>query len=537
MRSVAETYPFLALSVMLAAIGLLLVLVRRDLGRMYLVTALCALPFAFTEPLFYPEYWSPPFLFDLGRRWGFGIEDFLFVASLALVAAGVFPVVTGAQLDRLGQRSGLRIPLVRLAMLLGGVGLGTAALLACRIPAMYAALLLMGAALVWVLMRRPNLLGPALGGGLLTGLLYAVVLGLMDRLCSGAIERYWHADQFLNRNWSGLPLEEWLYGFGAGTLGAVFYPYVAGYGFTVNGNRGRAQIVSWLISMRLPAQSHIFFPLLLGQLVAARRLGHFDWGAAAWLHLYGLFIHLFIVWANDYADEKVDRLNHTYTLFSGGSRVLPEGLLTRRHLRAATRWALAASALTGLGLAVLHGYMLAPLFVFVSWMLLWAYSFPPLRASYRGFGEALQMAGVGLLLPLFGFYVQGSPPLAFPLWLPVAVLPTQYACALTTALPDAPSDAMGNKRTLPVRLGTRRTRGLILLLHAVSITVIGLGAISLRTPAWITPLLFAPLLAGWVLLTRRAAPGTRAMSGAVALSVAITVLLMVWLGAFTVPDI
>jgi len=35
-------------------------------------------PFGLTEPMFVPEYWSPPSLFELAQRTGFDIESIIF---------------------------------------------------------------------------------------------------------------------------------------------------------------------------------------------------------------------------------------------------------------------------------------------------------------------------------------------------------------------------------------------------------------------------------------------------------------------------
>jgi len=35
-------------------------------------------PFGLTEPMFVPEYWSPPSLFELAQRTGFDIEGIIF---------------------------------------------------------------------------------------------------------------------------------------------------------------------------------------------------------------------------------------------------------------------------------------------------------------------------------------------------------------------------------------------------------------------------------------------------------------------------
>ena len=44
-----------------------------------------------TEPLFVPEYWSPPSLFDLAMRTGFDIESLIFsfgIGGIAVILYG-----------------------------------------------------------------------------------------------------------------------------------------------------------------------------------------------------------------------------------------------------------------------------------------------------------------------------------------------------------------------------------------------------------------------------------------------------------------
>ena len=43
------------------------------------------------------------------------------------------------------------------------------------------------------------------------------------------------------------------------------------------------------------------------------------------------------------------------------------------------------------------------LFAAVGLLLLWAYSFAPLRLNYRGGGELLEAAGLGGVMPLIGY--------------------------------------------------------------------------------------------------------------------------------------
>ena len=51
---------------------------RKDLRHELLVVSLWTVPLGLTEPLFVPEYWNPPSLFDLANTIGFDIESILF---------------------------------------------------------------------------------------------------------------------------------------------------------------------------------------------------------------------------------------------------------------------------------------------------------------------------------------------------------------------------------------------------------------------------------------------------------------------------
>ena len=62
----------------------------------------------------------------------------------------------------------------------------------------------------------------------------------------------------------------------------------------------------------------------------------------------------------------------------------------------------------GLVFTLLYKYFyMIPLVIFAL-LLLWLYSFKPVRLSYRGGGEILQALGTALVLPLLGFYAQSG---------------------------------------------------------------------------------------------------------------------------------
>ncbi|SFL51145.1 1,4-dihydroxy-2-naphthoate octaprenyltransferase [Desulfomicrobium norvegicum] len=224
---------------------------------------------------------------------------------------------------------------------------------------------------------------------------------------------------------------------------------------------------AWLQAARLPSQMYIFWPLLLGQALA---MGDgFSWEVVLVCHLYGLASQLYIVFANDVADMATDRRNFTFTPFSGGSRVLVDGLLSRRQLARAAVLCAVLSALAGVFLGGRHGTWLPLPLILFGLALLWAYSYPPLRLSYRGGGEYLQMVGVGLVLPMIGFSAHAGTLAGLPWAIMPLMLALSLSCAMATALPDEPSDRADGKRTHAVRFGIAGSRRTILRLNALAL--------------------------------------------------------------------
>lgn len=279
---------------------------------------------------------------------------------------------------------------------------------------------------------------------------------------------------------------------------------------------------AWLQASRLASQSYIFFPLLLGQACWYAQAGTLDISVMLLVHAYGLCIQLYIVYANDYADRATDCLNRTYNLFSGGSRVLVQGLLSPRELRKGIVVTVLATILVGATLLIHAARPLALLFIVVSLGLLWLYSYRPVQLSYRGGGELLQMLGVGGVLPLFGYYAQAGTLSGFPVNFLAFILPAQLSCALATALPDLPSDAQSEKKTCAALFGKAATQTAVILLN-----VMGFGACLLVFPKspmlCVAPGVVCNIL--MLLLMRHSQPGSQRLNLFVTCAVASTVLL------------
>ncbi len=279
---------------------------------------------------------------------------------------------------------------------------------------------------------------------------------------------------------------------------------------------------AWLKASRPPSQTYLFFPLLLGQALAQARGAKLSAVDFVLVHVFGLLDQLYIVYANDVADRETDRENQTPTAFSGGSRVLVDGDLQPKQLaRAAWIAAVLCLALGGFW-ALGRDRPWALALVAIAVVLLWMYSFGPVRLSYRGGGELLQTLGVGAVLPLLGYYVQAGELGGFP-WAVLAVLaPTHLGCAMATALPDEPSDRAHAKRTMAVLLGARATAALVAALNLVSVVALFRGALLGAPAPWVVAVVPSLSVVG-MLAFFGGKPGTRRLAAFVFFAILATV--------------
>lgn len=290
------------------------------------------------------------------------------------------------------------------------------------------------------------------------------------------------------------------------------------------------KIQAWIKASRLLSQSYIFLPLLLGQRYAVTELGiDFDHGIFFWMLIFSFSIQLFIVYGNDYNDMEIDSMNRTFNIFSGGSRVLVEGYLTRRELAIGIWVMVVLNLFVGSVLTIFYKRWFAFPIIFLGMFLLYLYSFPPFRFNYRGGGELLQIIGVANVLPIIGYYAQSNVihPMQLPWILVLILLPFHLACAISTELPDYPSDKTGQKQTIVVLIGPQRAKCLIIMLNFLSMFFfIFWGWPGLSGYATCT-IILGPCIANLIMifLVRRSHAGTRRLTVFVALNVvAVTVL-------------
>ena len=156
--------------------------------------------------------------------------------------------------------------------------------------------------------------------------------------------------------------------------------------------------------------------------------------------------------------------------FSGGKRVLVDGLLTRRETAAVALATYMSGIVLGLVIVVIREPR-ALWFGVPGLALAWFYHASPFRLSYRGLGEPAVSIAYGPLLVGGAYLVlRGHLPFA-PLLasIPLGLLIGGFL--LVNEFPDAAADAGAGKRTLVVRLGKSRAAGLFVAWEALAIVI------------------------------------------------------------------
>lgn len=229
--------------------------------------------------------------------------------------------------------------------------------------------------------------------------------------------------------------------------------------------------VAWLAALRLQFYPMTWIAYTVGALAASPGIP-----LAMTPYLLG-YLALFLleaatVFLNDWFDFDSDRRNSNAGPFSGGSRVLLEGRITRSAMRKGIGLALLA---TGAALAALlatapaasTGAVVALYGMFV--LLALGYTVPPLKLSHRGLGELDVVLTHSAGAILAGYVVQGaawtdSLPWLLALPLGLSILPS----ILLAGCPDRTADLAAGKRTLVVILGKRNTARLAMAAAAAA---------------------------------------------------------------------
>jgi len=194
--------------------------------RMMRQAALGTAIFGLTEPLFVPEYWNPPSLFELAQRTGFDIESVIFTFAIGGLGAVLYDRLAGRVPAPMAaqSRSSSRHRLHALALLTPAAVF--VALTPLGLNPIYPAVIAMTVGAAAAVVCRPDLLMKTLSGGFLFASFYAVFIFGLAATVPGYIETVWNLPALSGVLPAGVPLEELLFGFSFGLLWSSAYEHL-----------------------------------------------------------------------------------------------------------------------------------------------------------------------------------------------------------------------------------------------------------------------------------------------------------------------
>jgi len=219
-------------------------------------------------------------------------------------------------------------------------------------------------------------------------------------------------------------------------------------------------------------------PVLAGTGVAAY-VDSAVWCRAALALVVSLALQVGVNYANDYSDgvrgTDADRV--------GPMRLVGSSRASAASVKRAAFLSFGVAAVAGLVLTALAGAWWLVAVGGVCIVAAWFYTGGSHPYGYLGLGEVMVFVFFGLVAVMGTTYVQTeSFDLLASFYAAVGI--GALACAILVAnnLRDIPTDTVSGKRTLAVKLGDTRTRGLFTLL--IGAAFVALAALALDTSWW-----------------------------------------------------
>jgi 1,4-dihydroxy-2-naphthoate octaprenyltransferase len=220
----------------------------------------------------------------------------------------------------------------------------------------------------------------------------------------------------------------------------------------------KKSMLSWLTLFRLGATARGVLPFILGAVIAWSQGSPIDWLILLLSSVAVICIMLMTFLINEYYDYETDMANEEYHMLSGGSRILPMGLIPRHYSIIAAHVCLAIAVIIGL---ILHfhfktGPLTIPLGA-AAIIIGYFYTSKPFQWSYHGLGEIGIWFTCGWLATITGYYLQTGHLDAVATLASLPGATSVFLLILINEVPDIKSDRLSGKNNLAVRLGRERT--------------------------------------------------------------------------------
>lgn len=222
--------PWLIFSLMFLAAWLIVWITKKTLRKEMIWASIFTAPFGLTEPLFVPEYWNPPSLFNLAAKTGFDIESIIFCFAIGGIGAVLYETIFKMKHQKISKHEmhskGHRFHLLALS---SPIIVFIILFFLTDLNPIYSASVAMFIGGISALLCRPDLKKKIWASGFIFLMLYSIFFILFNILYPGRILEIWNLSAISGILFLGIPIEEFIFAFTFGMLWSSIYEHINWY--------------------------------------------------------------------------------------------------------------------------------------------------------------------------------------------------------------------------------------------------------------------------------------------------------------------
>lgn len=222
-------YEWLIFTLILLGIWLVIYIINKSQRKEMMWVSFLTMPFGLTEPLFVPEYWSPPSLFNLAARTGFDLESLIFSFAVGGIGTVLYGTIFKVKHKKVSKQEmhKKRHRFHKLAVISPAVIFFPLHFLIELNPIYTASISMLVGGLATVLCR-PDLKKNVLVSGSFFMILYFLFFLLINLIFPHFIN-FWNLEVLSGVLVLGVPLEELVFAFTFGMFWSSVYEHVLWY--------------------------------------------------------------------------------------------------------------------------------------------------------------------------------------------------------------------------------------------------------------------------------------------------------------------
>ena len=223
-------YEWLIFSLILLGIWLVVFIIKPLARKEMFWVSLFTMPFGLTEPLFVPEYWNPPSLFNLAARTGFDIESLIFCFAIGGIGSVLYESFFKVKHQKMNKHEmhSKRHKFHKLA-LVSPIIIFLPLQLFTNLNPIYSASIAMFAGGIAAILCRRDLKIKIWVGGLLFLILYFLFFLFFNAIYPEIVQTVWNLSAISGILILGVPLEELIFAFTFGMIWSSVYEHILWY--------------------------------------------------------------------------------------------------------------------------------------------------------------------------------------------------------------------------------------------------------------------------------------------------------------------